>query len=90
MLSLPEIGCCCAGGRPDVTPLDLGEGVVVGLCGLKEALARFRALGSSPSAELGQELLAAIRAHNYVPATAEERYKLALLREYAKYLSDHS
>jgi len=59
----------------------------VGLFGLKEAFDRFRAEGREPSAALAEDLLAAIREHNYVSRTqkVEEEYKAALLREYGTY-----
>jgi hypothetical protein len=41
--------------------------------------------GCRPEADVCDELLAMVKAHNYIPPLGEERYKSALLREYAAF-----
>jgi len=50
-----------------------------------EAFEHFYAEGREPSPDLGEELLAAIKARNYVARSAEAKYKAALLREFDAY-----
>ena len=54
----------------------------VGMNGLNEIFAELQTEGWSPDAVAPQELLGRARRHNYVPATAEDVYAEALLREY--------
>lgn len=77
---------CCVGGT-DVTQVDIyGRGLTVGIVGLKGIFEQLYALGLDPDDSLGDELLAMIKeARNYVPRSAEEAYKSALLREYAAF-----
>ncbi len=84
--------CACQTKGPRPTLVDFGNGVKVGLVGMEEAFERFRAEGREPSAALGEDLLAAIREHNYVSRThkVEEEYKAALLREYRAYCAARS
>jgi len=35
--------------------------------------------------EIGRELLKRVKIYNYIPASAEEKYRIALLEEYLKY-----
>jgi hypothetical protein len=58
---------------------------MVGLLGLPEILEHFRAQGRESSPELGEELLAAVKVHNYVTDSVAELYKAVLLREYEAY-----
>ncbi|MGQ9584793.1 MAG: hypothetical protein ACUVXG_05280 [Anaerolineae bacterium] len=77
----------CCGGGPDVTQVDIrGDGRTVGLVGLEAAFGQLYAVGLSPDTPAVQdELLAMIRARNYIPRAAEALYKAALLREYAAF-----
>jgi hypothetical protein len=77
--------CTCQAKGPRPTLIDLGNGVQVGLVGMGEAFECFYAEGWEPSPELADELLAAIKARNYVSHSAETKYKAALLREYDAY-----
>ena len=57
----------------------------MGLVGMKETFERLHAQGREPSSEVAEELLAAIRRQNYVPRSADEGYRAALLREYTAF-----
>ncbi|MGQ9556291.1 MAG: hypothetical protein ACUVWR_19490 [Anaerolineae bacterium] len=77
-------GCC--GGDSRVTQVDIyGNGLTVGIVGLQAAFEQLYALGLNPDDSVQDELLAMIKAQNYVPRSAEEAYKSALLREYAAF-----
>ncbi|MGQ9458230.1 MAG: hypothetical protein ACUVXH_12700 [Anaerolineae bacterium] len=77
-------GCC--GVNLDVAQLDVrGDGRTVGIVGLTTAFEQLYALGLDAEDQVGEELLALIKARNYVPRSAEEAYKAALLREYAAF-----
>ena len=77
-------GCC--GGDTGITQVDIyGNGVTVGIVGLKEAFEQLYALGLEPNDAVQDELLAMIKAQNYVPRSAEGAYKAAILREYAAF-----
>ncbi len=77
--------CTCSGGD-DITQVDIhGNGVAVGLVGLKQAFQRLRSLGVEPGESTAEQLLTMIQGQNYVPRSAHEAYKAALLREYAAY-----
>lgn len=77
-------GCC--GANLDVVQLDVrGDGRTVGIVGLTTAFEQLYALGLDAEDQVGEELLALIKARNYVPRSAEEAYKAALLREYAAF-----
>jgi len=86
----PEARCICDAKGPRPVLLDLGDGTAAGLSGLQEVFVHFHSRGQNPSSELGEELLAAIKVHNYVPDVAAEKYRVALLREYAAYCAAHS
>lgn len=87
-----EATCTCQAEGPRSTLVHFGNGIKVGLTGMEEAFERFRAEGREPSPALGEELLAAIRACNYVSRTpkVEEEYKALLLREYRAYCAARS
>ena len=64
--------------------IQIGDGIV-GIVGLDDALEQLCSLGRVPGPEAAEELLAAAKGRNYVPRGDEERYRAALLREYAAY-----
>jgi len=77
---------CTCSGSDDVTQVDIhGNGVAVGLVGLKQAFQHLRSLGVEPAGSTAEQLLTMIQVQNYVPRSAQEAYKAALLREYAAY-----
>ncbi|MGA9350478.1 MAG: NAC family transcription factor [Anaerolineae bacterium] len=76
----------CCGGSDEVTQVDIrGDGMTIGITGLKAAFEQLYALGLDPDDSIQDELLAMVQARNYVPRSAEEAYKSALLREYAAF-----
>jgi hypothetical protein len=62
-----------------------GDGMTIGITGLKAAFEQLHAMGLAPANSIQDELLAMVQARNYVPRSAEEVYKSALLREYAAF-----
>ena len=76
----------CCGGDSDVTQVDIhGNGMTVGIIGLKATFEQLYALELDPDDSIQDELLAMVKARNYVPQSAEEAYKAALLPEYATF-----
>jgi len=60
----------------------------VGITGLKEAIEYAKTLQGRPEAEISQALLEKLKLKNYIPASAQEDYKKAFLREYKKALGE--
>jgi NAD-dependent dihydropyrimidine dehydrogenase PreA subunit len=56
-----------------------------GIRGLDEIFAALYRQGRVPDAELGVELVAQARRHNYIPGSAQDEFAAALLREYRHY-----
>lgn len=56
-----------------------------GMVGLDELFESLYQAEKLPSDELGAELVAGAREHNYIPASAERDFAAALLREYRSY-----
>ncbi len=61
-----------------------------GMKGLLEIFAQLRAAGEEPSEVLGAELLERAKEYNYIPSSAAEEYRQALLREYRTYLTQQA
>lgn len=57
----------------------------IGLNGLSEIFSALHAEGYEPDAAMIPVLLARVRQYNYIPASAEEVYAKALLREYGDF-----
>ena len=77
---------CCGGRDAEVTQVAMDDrGFTVGIIGLKQIFEQLYTMGRKPKAGVCDELLAMIKTRNYVPPSAEERYKAALLREYAAF-----
>jgi hypothetical protein len=77
---------CCAGGDAEVTQVAVDDrGFTVGIVGLKQTFEQLYTMGRKPEADVRDELLAMVKTRNYVPPSAEERYKVALLRKYAAF-----
>lgn len=74
----------CCGGDWRVTKIQIG-GVTIGIMGLREVLEQVYRLGRQPGPEAAEELLAMVKAQNWVERNSEQDYKDALLREYAAY-----
>jgi len=60
----------------------------VGITGLKEAIEEVKALKGQPDEDIVQALFARLKPKNYIPASAQEEYKKAFLREYKKALGE--
>ena len=75
---------CCGGQDAPVKQIKVG-GVPVGLVGLDTIFEQLYVMGRSPDDSLGDELLDMVEARDYVPRSGEEKYKQALLREYASF-----
>lgn len=71
----------------DITQISLGK-FTVGITGLKEAIEEAKSLRGRPEAEIAQALLENLKPKNYIPTSAHEEYKKALLREYKKALGE--
>ncbi len=69
----------------DVTQISLGR-FRVGITGLKAAIEEAKSWRDRPEEEIAQALLAAVKPRNYIPASAQEEYKRAFLREFKKAL----
>jgi hypothetical protein len=77
---------CCGGGGGEVTRIIVGEnGYAVGIVALKRIFEQMYVMGHRPTTDTGDELLAMVKTRNYVPSSAEEEFKTALLREYAAF-----
>ncbi len=78
-----KAGCC--DGQDELVRQIKVEGVTVGLIGLDSVLEQLYLMGKGAEGSVGDELLAMVEARNYVPGGAREKYKQALLREYASF-----
>jgi len=80
------LGSCCGEGRDDVTQLDIrGDGMTVGIVGLTQVFEQLYVTGLLPDESLGDKLVTMVKIQNYVPRSAEDAYKAALLRAYAAF-----
>ena len=75
--------CACASGI-SITQVEIG-GVSVGLVALEPIFEQFYQEGRHDGPGLDEEILKTVKLYNYIPATAEELYKDALLEEYEKF-----
>ncbi len=78
-----QSGCCC-GERVEIVQIDV-FGETVGLVALNQIFEQLRVLGRPPDVSVEDELLLMVGARNYIPAKCEDEYRIALLREYARY-----
>jgi hypothetical protein len=78
-----EKPCCDAEALRRIRQVDVG-GIVVGISMLDYILAEVREMDLSSEKEIGRELLQRVKIYNYIPASAEEKYRIALLQEYQK------
>ncbi len=76
-------GCCCEKNEP-IEQIGIGDDSI-GLVGLSRIFEQLRALGRPPDESVEDELLLMVGARNYIPPRAENEYRFALRREYAKY-----
>jgi hypothetical protein len=75
---------CCGGQDAQVKQIKV-DGVPVGLAGLDTIFEQLYVLGKRPEGAVADEPLAMVEARNYVPRSAEEEYKQALLGEFASF-----
>ncbi len=71
----------------DLTQISLGR-FRVGITGLKAAIEEMKSWQGRPDEEIAQALLAAVKPRNYIPASAQEEYQRAFLREFKKALGE--
>ncbi|OPX74568.1 MAG: hypothetical protein A4E40_00429 [Methanoregulaceae archaeon PtaU1.Bin059] len=84
MVAVDEKPCCAAEALRRIRKVDVG-GIVVGISMLDHILAEVKAMDLSSEREIERELLKRVKIYNYVPASAEEKYRIGLLREYQKF-----
>ena len=77
---------CCGGNREEIVQIGIG-GETIGLIGLNQIFEQLRILGRPSDASVEDELLKMVAAKNYVPPKAEDEYRVALRREYARFCS---
>jgi hypothetical protein len=75
---------CCGGERPEIVQIDV-FGETIGLVALNQIFEQLRLLGRSPDASVQDELLKMVAAKNYIPPKVEDDYRVALVREYARF-----
>jgi len=71
----------------DLTQISLGK-FRVGITGLKAAIEDLKSWRGRPDFEIAQALLAKVKPRNYIPASAQEEYQKAFLREFKKALGE--
>ncbi len=64
--------------------MDVG-GIVVGISMLDPIFIEVNAMDLPSKKELGDELLKKVKISNYVPPSAEEKYRTSLLAEFQKH-----
>jgi hypothetical protein len=70
----------------DCTRIRLGEGEV-GIVGLESAFEEMKGvLGDKADQEVGPALLERVKRQNYIPVSAQDQYREALVREFRKFL----
>jgi small redox-active disulfide protein 2 len=71
----------------DLSQISFGK-FRVGITGLKAAIEEIKSWQGRPEEEIAQALLARVKPRNYIPASAQEEYKGAFLREFRKALGE--
>ncbi len=84
MVPVAEKPCCEAEALRRIRQIDVG-GIVVGISMLDHIFPEVREIELPDEKEIGRELLKRVKIYNYIPASAEEKYRIALLEEYLKY-----
>ena len=78
-----EKPCCEAEALRRIRQVKVGD-IVVGISLLDHILAEVREMELPDEKEIGRELLKRVKIYNYIPASAEEKYRIALLEEFLK------
>ncbi|OPX65895.1 MAG: hypothetical protein A4E36_02177 [Methanoregulaceae archaeon PtaB.Bin009] len=81
---MDEKPCCEVEALRRIRQIDVG-GIVVGISMLDHILSEVREMELPDEREIGRELLKRVKIYNYIPSSAEEKYRIALLEEYLKY-----
>ena len=84
MVPVDEKSCCVAEAMWRIRQVDVG-GIVVGISLLDDIIIEVKAMNLSGEKETGDELLKRIKIYNYIPASAEEQYRIMLIHEYRNY-----
>ena len=72
----------------DITQISVGK-FRVGITGLKAAIEEMKSWQGHPDAEIAQALLARLKSRNYIPQSAQDAYRKAILREHKKALGEN-
>ena len=80
---MDEKPCCEAEALRRIRQVKVGD-IVVGISMLDHILAEVREMELPDEKEIGRELLKRVKIYNYIPASAEEKYRIALLEEFLK------
>ncbi len=78
---------CCGGEREEIVQIDV-FGETIGFVALNQIFEQLRVLGRPPDASVQDELLKMVAAKNYVSPKAEDEYRIALVREYARFCAE--
>ncbi|MDO9540375.1 MAG: hypothetical protein Q7J09_10300 [Methanocalculus sp.] len=73
--------CCAADAMRRIRQIDVG-GIVVGLAMLDDAITEVAEMKLAKDEEITDELMKRIKIFNYIPQSAEQQYRSALLKEY--------
>jgi small redox-active disulfide protein 2 len=71
----------------DITQISLGR-VRVGVTGLKTAIEEVKSWRGRPDSEIAQALYARLKPRNYIPASTQEEYRQAFLKEFKRALGE--
>lgn len=78
-----EKPCCAAEALRRIRQVDVG-GITVGLAMLDDIIDEVQGLSLASKDAIVNELIRRVKVYNYIPPSAEENYRKALLREYEK------
>ncbi len=84
----PQATCSCGSGIP-ITMLTI-DGKAVEFVALPLILKQFQDSGKHPSEAVAAEILENVKVYNPVPPEAEDAYREAVLREYARFCEQES
>ncbi|MCQ8894028.1 MAG: hypothetical protein NQU46_05295 [Methanolinea sp.] len=75
--------CCAAEALRRIRQVDVG-GITVGLAMLDDIIDEVQGLHLASKDAIVNELVKRIKVYNYVPPSAEDKYREAMYREYEK------
>ena len=79
----PKETCCASSAAHKVRRLKIGDDLT-GISQLDEMINEVSGMGLESDVEIGEALLRRAKIHNYVPSTASQDYRYALLEEYKR------